>query len=86
VPVDPSLEGIYPQVGYAIGKKCGNAVLRNSLRRRARESARSLAPNLPRGRYLLRVEPAAARTDPAEFSQCVRQALQRASQSERVTT
>jgi ribonuclease P protein component len=78
VAVDPTSDGIYPQVGYAIGKKCGNAVVRNTLRRRARESARSLAPTLPPGRYLLRIEPSAAASGPAEFSRCVGQALQRA--------
>jgi len=33
----------------------------HSLRRRMRESARAIAPTLPRGTYLLRVEPAATR-------------------------
>jgi ribonuclease P protein component len=70
--------GIYPQVGYAIGKHCGNAVVRNSLRRRMRESARAVAGSLPRGTYLLRVEPAAARRAPAEFVADVQRALQRA--------
>jgi ribonuclease P protein component len=78
VPVDPSLKGIYPQVGYAIGKNCGNAVVRNSLRRRMRETARSVAVSLPRGTYLLRVDPAAVRTDPLEFTAQVRQAMERA--------
>jgi ribonuclease P protein component len=86
VAVEPGLPGVFPQVGYAIGKHCGNAVVRNTLRRRARESARSVAADLPRGAYFLRVEPAAAGTDPAEFSHCVRQALQRASRSDRVNS
>jgi ribonuclease P protein component len=81
VPVDPGVDGIYPQVGYAIGKHCGNAVVRNSLRRRMRESARSVAHTLPRGTYLLRVAPAAASCDPHEFSAYVSQALQRAGQT-----
>jgi ribonuclease P protein component len=78
VPADPGVPGIYPQVGYAIGKHCGNAVVRNSLRRRMRESARLIAPTLPRGTYLLRVEPAAASSQAATFSSCVQEALQRA--------
>ena len=41
--------GVYPQVGYAIGKHCGNAVVRNSLRRRMRESARAVAAHAPPG-------------------------------------
>ena len=47
-PVDDAEEGVFPQVGYAIGRACGNAVTRNTLRRRAREVVRSTAPMLPR--------------------------------------
>jgi len=83
VPVDSVAEGVYPQVGYAIGKRCGNAVVRNRLRRRMRESARGVAATLPRGTYLLRVEPAAAGSDPAELSASVQRALQRAGRSGR---
>jgi hypothetical protein len=36
---------------------------------------------LPRGVYLLRVEPAAARRDPADFAGDVKRALQRAADS-----
>jgi ribonuclease P protein component len=81
VPADSDAGGVYPQVGYAIGKHCGNAVVRNTLRRRMRESARTVAGTLPRGTYLLRVEPAAARRDPSDFVIDVQRALQRASQS-----
>ncbi len=81
VAVDPGLPGVFPQVGYAIGKQCGNAVVRNTLRRRARAEARAVAPQLRRGAYLLRLEPAAVTTDPAELSRCVGQALLRAGQS-----
>jgi ribonuclease P protein component len=85
VAVEPGVPGVFPQVGYAIGKHCGNAVIRNTLRRRARESARSVAHDLPRGAYLLRFEPAAAGTDSAELSRCVREALLRAGRSDRVS-
>jgi ribonuclease P protein component len=80
-PVAPGVEGVYPQVGYAIGKHCGNAVVRNSLRRRMRESARSVAHELPRGIYLLRVDPAAARCESDKFVAFVQQALLRAPKS-----
>jgi ribonuclease P protein component len=83
VPADPGASGVYPQVGYAIGKHCGNAVVRNTLRRRMRESARDIAATLPRGTYLLRVEPAAARCEPAQFATFVQKALLRAPQSAR---
>jgi ribonuclease P protein component len=78
VPADDSAVGVFPQVGYAIGRRCGTAVVRNSLRRRAREVARSEAPTLPRGSYLVRVEPAATALGPAEFRADVAAALQRA--------
>jgi ribonuclease P protein component len=81
VPVDAATPGIYPQVAFAIGKHCGNAVVRNSLRRRMRESARLIAPTLPRGSYLLRVEPAAASSQASTFASCVQDALQRAAQA-----
>jgi ribonuclease P protein component len=83
VPVDRSAPGIYPQVGYAIGKNCGNAVVRNSLRRRMRETARSVAGSLPRGTYLLWVDPRAVECDRLEFSAHVRQALERAGHTKR---
>jgi ribonuclease P protein component len=81
VPAAAGADGIYPQVGYAIGKHCGNAVVRNSLRRRMRESARAVAGTLPRGTYLLRVEPAAVRAQPEVFVSDVQRALQRAGAS-----
>jgi RNase P protein component len=52
--------------------------MRNSLRRRAREVVRAEAPALPRGAYLLRLEPAAATTDPAVFRRDVVTALVKA--------
>jgi ribonuclease P protein component len=76
VPADPSDEGVFPQVGYAIGKNCGSAVTRNTLRRRMRETARALSPELPRGSYLLRVSPPAATVDPGQLAASVARALQ----------
>jgi ribonuclease P protein component len=70
--------GVFPQVGYAIGRNCGGAVVRNSLRRRAREVVRSTAPTLPRGTYLVRLEPAAASLAPAAFRDDVATALLKA--------
>ncbi len=59
VPATPATDAAFPLVGYAIGKRCGNAVTRNALRRRLREAVREAAPNVPVGTYLLRAEPAA---------------------------
>jgi len=78
VPAQDSATGVFPQVGYAIGRRCGGAVVRNALRRRAREVARSEAPSLPRGSYLVRVEPGATALGPAEFRADVARALRRA--------
>ncbi|HVA09268.1 MAG TPA: ribonuclease P protein component [Acidimicrobiales bacterium] len=86
VPVDQTVAGVFPQVGYAIGKGCGNAVVRNTLRRRLRESARAVAPELPRGRYLLRLEPAAADTPQARLVECTQDVLRRAAQTAPVST
>ncbi|MGD0746927.1 MAG: ribonuclease P protein component [Acidimicrobiales bacterium] len=78
VPATESDPGMFPQVGYAIGRNCGGAVVRNSLRRRAREVARSESPTLPRGTYLLRLEPSAAVLEPAALRTDVAAALHRA--------
>jgi ribonuclease P protein component len=78
VPADVGDPGVFPQVAYAIGRHCGNAVVRNSLRRRAREVVRAEAPGLARGAYLLRLEPAAATQDPVAFRRDVASALLKA--------
>jgi ribonuclease P protein component len=51
---DPS--AMPPALAFAIGKRVGNAVVRNRLRRRLREAARRLE-DLPPGLYLIRVKP-----------------------------
>lgn len=53
---DPSVKP--PALVFAIGKRVGNAVVRNRLRRRLREAARRLE-DLPPGVYLIRVSPTA---------------------------
>jgi ribonuclease P protein component len=53
---DPSVKP--PDLVFAIGKRVGNAVVRNRLRRRLREAARQLE-DLPPGLYLIRVTPSA---------------------------
>ncbi len=78
VPAGPGDAGVFPQVAYAIGRHCGGAVVRNSLRRRARAVVRAEAPTLPRGTYLVRVEPGAAALAPSVFRQDVVTALAKA--------
>jgi ribonuclease P protein component len=78
LPAETGETGLFPQVAYAIGRHCGNAVVRNSLRRRAREVVRGEAPRLPRGSYLVRLEPAAATEDPSAYRRHVATALVKA--------
>jgi ribonuclease P protein component len=51
-PADP-----FPLVSYAIGRRCGNAVQRNRLRRRLRAAVGQC--QVPAGSYLVIAEPAA---------------------------
>ena len=78
VPADATASGLFPQVGYAIGRRCGSAVTRNRMRRRAREVVRAEARSLPRGRYLVRLEPAASSVPAEQFRSDVATALHRA--------
>lgn len=55
VPGDPSEP---PKVAYAIGRRVGNAVERNRLRRRLRAIFAAEAGGLPPGAYLIGTEPA----------------------------
>ena len=80
-PATDEAGGLFPQVGYAIGRHCGTAVVRNRLRRRAREVVRAEAPGLPRGTFLVRLDRGAAALPPAEFRDDVAAALQRAARS-----
>ncbi len=48
---DATLE--FPRVAYAIGRRYGNAVRRNRIRRQTQAILHRHAPNLPKGRYLI---------------------------------
>jgi ribonuclease P protein component len=81
VPAPADQPGLFPQVGYAIGRNCGNAVTRNTLRRRMRAIVQSSASSLPRGTYLLRAEATATEVPPADLAGHVQAALAQAAGS-----
>ncbi|HEX4433420.1 MAG TPA: ribonuclease P protein component [Acidimicrobiales bacterium] len=81
LPAPAEEPGVFPQVAYAIGRHCGGAVVRNSLRRRAREVVRAASPTLPRGTYLVRLEPSAATLGASTFRADVASALAKAGQA-----
>ena len=80
-PVDEMTPGVFPQVGYAIGCRCGSAVVRNRLRRRARAVVREEASSLPRGAFLVRLEPGASSLSAAQFRHDLTEALHRAGEA-----
>jgi ribonuclease P protein component len=80
-PADDATPGVFPQVGYAIGRRCGSAVVRNRLRRRARAVVREEAAHLPRGAFLVRLDPAASALSATEFRHDLVHALHRAGEA-----
>jgi ribonuclease P protein component len=81
VPADETAPGVFPQVGYAIGRRCGSAVVRNRLRRRARAVVREHAASLPRGTFVVRLDPAATALTAPDFRHDVSRALRRAGEA-----
>ncbi|MDE3085537.1 MAG: ribonuclease P protein component [Acidobacteriota bacterium] len=67
-----------PRVAYAVGRKVGNAVLRNRVRRRLRAAVAQTA-ELPPGAYLVAAGPAAARQSFEELRRDVARAMTAAS-------
>jgi ribonuclease P protein component len=66
--------------GFTVTKRLGNAVVRNRIRRRLRESVRKIAPGAARGGmdYVLVARSAAATRDFAELCRDLDRALARA--------
>jgi ribonuclease P protein component len=71
----PGTPGVPPQVGYAIGRKVGGAVVRNRLRRRLRAIVADLAPQLGPGVHLIGVAAPAASLSFHELRAAVAEAL-----------
>jgi ribonuclease P protein component len=67
-----------PEVGYAIGRRVGNAVVRNRLRRRLRAIVSEEAPNLPVGAYMVVASPGGPNLRYDELKVAMSQAVERA--------
>jgi len=75
VPVPSGPGDALAQVGYVIGRRCGNAVTRNRLRRRLRAAVREVATDVPPGAYLLGTGPDSGTIAYADLVVSVRQAM-----------
>ncbi len=67
-----------PQVGYAIGRRVGTAVVRNRLRRRLRAIVNEQAPDLPAGAYMVLSGPGGPRLRYDELKVAMSQAVEKA--------
>lgn len=66
------------QVAYAIGRKVGNAVTRNRIRRRLRAQFDAINPSPPQGLYLIRCGLETGNLSYDELHQHLQRALSRA--------
>ena len=68
-------DGTPPRVAYAVGRKVGNAVVRNRLRRRLQALVVELAPELPPGTYLIGTDASVAAFDHGDLRRTLRTVL-----------
>jgi ribonuclease P protein component len=71
--VPPGPSDAFPLVGYAIGRRCGNAVRRNRLRRQLRVAVERAG--VRPGSYLVVTDPAAIDLDFTQLASTVRSAM-----------
>lgn len=72
----PALAGGEPRAGFVVGRKVGNAVVRNRVRRRLREQMRTRLPRVPRGGLVIvRALPPAATASSADLGHALDSAL-----------
>ena len=74
------------EVAYAVGRKVGNAVERNLLRRRMRAIASDRARGLPVGAYLVRCGPETKALQFNELKVAMSQAFEQATNGDRPTS
>lgn len=67
--------GERPRVAYAVGRRTGNAVARNRLRRRLRALIGEVAGELRPGAYLIAAGPAATTLDIGDLRRTLHTAL-----------
>jgi len=70
-------DGERPRVAYGLGRRLGNAVTRNRLRRRLRALVAETAADLRPGAYLITAAPAATTLDIGELRRTLQTALNR---------
>ncbi|SDU78396.1 ribonuclease P protein component [Arcanobacterium phocae] len=66
------------KVGFVVGKKVGNSVVRHTVARKLRHVVRNFLPELEPGTIVVRANPAAATASSQDFTRALDSALTRA--------